>query len=218
MLYLIYKITHIETGKHYIGAHKTNDTDDGYMGSGLYIKRAVAKYGIDSFTKDILFVFDNEEDMWNKERELVNEDFLLIANTYNIKLGGNGGFTTKEAKNGRIKTNQTLEENYGEEWRSIIGKKGKQKMDTVLLEKRKTDPTLGKPTAAIQQQANRASLSEESRQKRINTMAANGHGKGEKNNQFGKMWIHNPTTLENKTINKDYSIPDGWIKGRRINK
>ena len=34
--------------------------DDGYLGSGKHLKRAISKYGENSFTKEILFIFDNQ--------------------------------------------------------------------------------------------------------------------------------------------------------------
>ena len=88
MYYTIYKITNIINGKHYIGMHQTNDLEDGYFGSGVALKRAILKYGKDNFTKEILFVFDNEEDMVQKEKELV----IVSENSYNMTEGGKGGF------------------------------------------------------------------------------------------------------------------------------
>lgn len=64
------------------------------MGSGVYLKRAQKKYGIESFEKEILFVFDNELDMYAKEADLVK----LHENSYNIMQGGRGGWTYARSK------------------------------------------------------------------------------------------------------------------------
>ena len=47
--------------------------NDGYIGSGKYLKRAIKKYGIENFKRQILFEFDNSIDMYNKEKELMKE-------------------------------------------------------------------------------------------------------------------------------------------------
>lgn len=92
MFYTIYKITNLLDGKIYIGSHKTKKLDDKYMGSGKILMRAQKKYGMENFKKEILFVFDNPEEMYAKEAELVNEEFLVTENTYNLKVGGFGGW------------------------------------------------------------------------------------------------------------------------------
>jgi hypothetical protein len=90
--YTIYKILNKIDGKIYIGSHKTKNLEDGYMGSGKYLKRAIEKYGVESFEKTILFIFETSEEMYNKEAEIVNEEFLTTQNTYNLRVGGFGGF------------------------------------------------------------------------------------------------------------------------------
>ena len=89
--YIIYKITNIINSKEYIGAHSTDNINDGYMGSGTLIRAALLKYGRKNFNKEILHVFDNEKQMYDKEAELVTEEYCLKENTYNIKPGGKGG-------------------------------------------------------------------------------------------------------------------------------
>jgi len=84
----IYKITNLINEKFYIGQHSTNDLDDGYMGSGIYLKRAFDKYGVENFKKEILHNFDNFNDMNNKEIEIINEEFVKRKDNYNIILGG----------------------------------------------------------------------------------------------------------------------------------
>ncbi len=89
-MFLIYKITNTINGKYYIGAHKTDNVFDSYMGSGVLIKRAIRKHGKQNFQKEILFVFNSEEEMFEKERELVNEETVYDKNCYNQNTGGTG--------------------------------------------------------------------------------------------------------------------------------
>ena len=65
------------------------------MGSGKYIERAIEKYSINHFIKEILFDFDNFDDMNNKEKELVpvNECYPNNPMSYNLVEGGNGQLT-----------------------------------------------------------------------------------------------------------------------------
>lgn len=92
MHYYMYEIKNLLNGKIYVGVHRTDELDDGYMGSGKLLKQALEKYGIDNFKKTILETFSSQEEMLEREREVVNEEFLLREDVYNLKLGGEGGF------------------------------------------------------------------------------------------------------------------------------
>lgn len=92
MKYTVYQITNNINGKVYIGKHQTKDLKDGYMGSGKLVKRAQKKHGIENFTKELLHIFDTEDEMNAKEKELVTEEFIARSDTYNLCPGGQGGF------------------------------------------------------------------------------------------------------------------------------
>lgn len=89
MYYTVYKIINNINQKEYIGYHQTNNLDDGYMGSGKLIKAAIQKYGIDSFTKEYIAICDTREEAEALEAILVDAEYTLREDTYNISLGGN---------------------------------------------------------------------------------------------------------------------------------
>jgi hypothetical protein len=92
MFYYLYEIKNNLNGKIYVGVHKTKDMEDGYMGSGKVIRSAIEKYGIENFTKVILETFDDSENMYIREAEVVTDEFLLREDVYNLRRGGFGGF------------------------------------------------------------------------------------------------------------------------------
>lgn len=74
--YIIYKTINLINNKIYIGMHETYDLNDGYMGSGKAIELAFRKYGKKNFNREILFFCKTREEMRQKERELVTEEFM----------------------------------------------------------------------------------------------------------------------------------------------
>ena len=113
--YTIYKTVNKINDKIYIGKHQCDDPFDDYIGSGLLLKNAINKHGIDNFEKTVLYIFDNELEMNNKEIDIVNEEFILREDTYNIALGGQGGkllpykYSLKLSEDERIKrSKQTI--------------------------------------------------------------------------------------------------------------
>lgn len=91
MFYTIYKVTNKLNGKIYIGKHQTKNPNDLYYGSGKAILAAIKLHGKENFSKEILFIFDTEKEMNEKEKELITEEFVSRQDTYNLGVGGEGG-------------------------------------------------------------------------------------------------------------------------------
>ena len=100
----VYKITNKLNHKIYIGCHQTNNLDDGYMGSGKYIKRAYIKYGIENFKKEILDFYPDAKSMFDAEATIVNREFIENDSNYNLAEGGKGGFKGRECYDSPIRS------------------------------------------------------------------------------------------------------------------
>lgn len=88
----IYLIININNGKSYIGKHSTNNIEDNYFGGGIYLNRAVKKYGKENFRKEIL-EFCNENELNKKEIMWIQKLNTQKPNGYNLTIGGDGGDT-----------------------------------------------------------------------------------------------------------------------------
>lgn len=216
MYYTIYKTTNLINGKIYIGMHKTQDLDDNYLGSGKILRRAINKHGVDNFIKEYLFIFDNQEDMNNKEKELVSEEFIKEDTNYNLKIGGDGGWDY-------VNTKYPNSPMYGKS----LTPETKKILSNIMLEKYKNDEeyyhtqkqhmiNIGKiyqknnPNGAFYGKSH----TEEFKRHigKINSIKQ----KGSNNSNYGNMWIYSLEEKMSKCISKNEAIPEGWCKGRKM--
>lgn len=213
MFYTVYKITNIVNGNIYIGAHRTSDLDDGYMGSGTLIQSALQKYGSESFTKEILFIGASSEEMFEKERELV----FVGEGSYNMVPGGHGGWDFVNSDNFQNST-------HTEEHRRMMLEKRSEKMES--------DPSfreLYKKNSSINGKKNgfgvrteyagsfRGKEHSEESKKAIGAKLKDMR-QGSDNPMFGRVWIRNDILQQSKSINGT-DLPsyeaEGWVRGRK---
>ena len=90
MYHYIYKIINNINNKYYLGKHSTNNLDNGYLGSGILLKKAITKYGKENFTKEILAYCDSESDCYELEELVATQIEVNNPMCYNITIGGTG--------------------------------------------------------------------------------------------------------------------------------
>jgi len=206
MFYTVYKTTNLVNGKIYIGSHKTKDLNDRYLGSGKYLNHAIKKHGVENFKKEILFVFDTPKEMYDKEAELVNVGFLAEENTYNLKIGGFGGFDhlndSSTAHIERcIKAHKSRKSGYTG-WKLTVSQQqriSKQGVSARYEQLPNGATFLGKHHT----EETKKMMSEKAKSRLVDKT---------KHSQYNTMWITNGE--ENRKISKNSDLPDGWYKGR----
>lgn len=211
MFYLIYKITNIINNKIYVGSHKTKNKDDNYMGSGKYLNRAINKHGIENFTKEILFVFDNAKEMYDKEAEIVDDNFLAEKNTYNLKRGGFGGFDYINGTGLQYRRAFTPEDVK----KSVAINSLKTPEEWSIIQKARTAKYTKDQLRLWNKNARQRALHDDVKAKRKESLAKINHQQGSSNSQFGTCWITRAGI--NKKIQlaslNEY-IADNWVRGR----
>lgn len=105
MKVIVYCTTNIINKYIYIGVHLCkSEKFDGYIGCGVNINQpssynhpktafqyAVQKYGPKNFKRITIKEFDNEEDAYILESEIVTKEFIARTDVYNQVIGGHGG-------------------------------------------------------------------------------------------------------------------------------
>ena len=193
----IYLTTNNVNGMKYIGKHY-GELNDSYLGSGKELKKEIAKYGKDCFTKSILFV--SKDDLENSEKE---KQFIALYNAvsnplfYNIHEGGCGGNTTagytpeeKEALRRKLsevnrgKNNGMYGKHHSEETKAFLSYWAEFERDNFPYRTEEFRQKMSERTKDSNNGMYGKKHTEESKQK----MSVNSKGKtaGEKNGMYGK--------------------------------
>lgn len=216
MIHYVYEITNNINGKIYVGVHSAKDIDDGYMGSGKHLKRAIRKYGIDNFAKRIIEFYSSIDECYSAERDIVNAEFVARSDTYNLKIGGEGGWDhvtksdsfSKHCSDAARSGNTIRWKN--EDWSNTQ----RAKISERLVE----EHAAGKRdlTNFIHSFAGKKHTEET---KNIIGAKAAKRQKGSGNSNFGKKWMYSLALKTSKPVKNediDKHIAEGWIVGRKI--
>ena len=88
----VYEWTNKINGKKYIGSHIGN-LDDKYIGSGTIFSRALAKYGLENFERQILEIVTDISCLREREQFYIDKvDAARNKRYYNVKPKVGGGF------------------------------------------------------------------------------------------------------------------------------
>lgn len=113
-VHIVYKTTNKINSKIYVGVHKTSNLSlDTYYGSGKYFLSAMNKYGKWNFEREILYIYHSKDVAYKRESYIVDKEFLEREDTYNIKLGGFGGWDHCHTDYIRARINKTNSLKYG---------------------------------------------------------------------------------------------------------
>lgn len=202
MFHYVYQITNLIDGKIYIGKHSTEDLEDGYMGSGSLLVRAIKKHGLENFRKVILETFQSSDEAFSRERELVSAAFVLNKQTYNLVEGGNGGSPAR--------MRELVKKQWEDpEFRARHSERAKETVrrlheQGLLFGGHERNPFKGKHHSL--------------ESKRKIGIANSLHQRGKGNSQFGKIWIKNEFEKRSMKVMKDdveRYLNEGWLLGRK---
>ena len=218
----IYRLTNALTEMEYIGVHRTDNLNDGYMGSGKIIKRAIQKYGRDAFKKEILSQFNTYIEALEEERRLVTKEYINRPDTYNLREGGYGrcewsdqhrkdfsSYMKKQWQNSEWKQ-KMLKEVYTEE--------RAKKISESLRGRSRVNPQNKNPDKIRKAAATHTGMkrSEHARKNMSDAALNASHEVKRLRSGIGCIYIHNPITKEIKRINSSTSIPFGWFRGTGV--
>jgi hypothetical protein len=211
----VYCTTCLSTGQYYIGAHQTDEINDGYLGSGRWIKKAVLELGESAFSKEVIAVYNTVEEAFAREELLVrcHRRNKLCMNIRKNGKGGAGGFSTmvdhkrklSQVKGGRnralkYRAKEAIDPTWAAKMFAIRSANGRSTVVNGSLAKYRE-------LARIASTGRKHTLEE-----RLKLSASH---TGVQNSQYGTFWITNGTV--EKKMGFDGDLERGWFRGR-INK
>lgn len=180
------------------------------MGSGKLLSRAISKHGLENFRKDILGFFDTEIEALDAERQLVTEEFVSRDDTYNLTLGGGGGWH-------HVNMNQNHVEQ--KDMRCQIARQFRWLTDEQHLVASAVMKQLhidGKIPHIVRTGQKHTPAT---RQKISTSNMRHVRQVGTQNSQFGTVWIYSEEERVTKKIQHhelNHWIELGWKRGRKI--
>jgi hypothetical protein len=222
----IYKITNKINNKIYIGKDTTNNPN--YYGSGILITKSIKKYGVENFTKEVIDNCESNEILCEREKYWISFfDSCNLKVGYNITKGGDGGDTfsnhpniteikekignsmkkrlfSDEHKNNLTKNHTSTKHRKGKTFEELYGKERAEQYKNKLKESRQKYKTekerLGEKYDIVISKIK---------------LKLQGENNPMKKNKY--LWYFNPNTNKLKRIIEGSPIPEGFIKGKKLN-
>jgi hypothetical protein len=191
--------------------HSTDNLNDGYMGGGKRIRNSIRKHGKEIHEKEILEFHESREELAIREKEIVNIELIKFDPLcMNLCVGGEGG-----PRGGGDKFKRANEVNKTEE-----GNRKIRKSISISMKKKYEDPIYReKANLILKNTGGFGSRKHTDESKEMIGKTNSVSQSGERNSQFGKLWIKNDLLMLNKRINPDeldYYINEGFSKGMNM--
>lgn len=215
--HFIYMTTNVINDHLYIGKHSTNNPEDGYIGSGKDLEKAIKEFGLQAFVSRPIICALSEEYAYELEREIVTLEFAKRKDTYN-RMPGGYGCSAGEAhhmygKNHSLETRMKMSQKQRDELHPLYGtihsEETKAKMSNAKKGKVASEETRQKMRENNKGEKNPNYGNRYSEETLAKLREING---GENNPAFGKKWITDGSS--NRRISINEQPPIGWRFGK----
>lgn len=183
----IYKTTCTVTGRWYIGMHSTDDLEDGYIGSGTDLARSIRRHGIENHECQKLEFYESRDALKRREAELVTEAEVADLTCMNMTIGGGGGWSSAQMKklwsNPEYVAKQKARPYHAhtDELKASLSTKGKAQWEDAEYRAAKIASTKAINSTEEYKAKQRASWTDERRQKHSALMSERMKGSGNPN-------------------------------------